>query len=64
MVPSIEGKKAEREAVLEAAKLMAVAARTAPKTAGVDDVVSLIVYGSEKNVIAEKMEEIAAESKA
>jgi uncharacterized ferredoxin-like protein len=40
---------------------MAVAARTAPKTAGVDDVMSLIVYGSEKDVIAEKMEEIAAQ---
>jgi uncharacterized ferredoxin-like protein len=63
MVPSIEGKKAEKEAVLEAAKLMAVAARTAPKTAGVDDVVSLIVYGSEKNAIAEKMEEIAVDQK-
>lgn len=63
MVPSIEGKKVEREAVLEAAKLMVVAARTAPKTAGVDDVVSLIVYGSEKNAIAEKMEEIASDRK-
>jgi uncharacterized ferredoxin-like protein len=61
LTPSIEGKEAEREAVLEAAKLMAVAARTAPKTAGVDDVVSLIVYGTEKNAIASKMEEIAAE---
>jgi len=63
MVPSIEGKKAEREAVLEVAKLMALAARTAPKTAGVDDVVSLIVYGSDKNAIAEKMGEIAAGQK-
>jgi len=63
MAPSIEGRKAERQAVLEAAKLMVVAARTAPKTAGVDDVVSLIVYGSEKNAIAEKMEEIAADRK-
>jgi len=59
--PSIDSKRAERDAVLEAAKSMAVAARTAPKTAGVDDVMSLIVYGSEKNIIAEKMEEIASE---
>ena len=59
--PSIDSKRAERDAVLEAAKSMVVAARTAPKTAGVDDVMSLIVYGSEKDVIAEKMEEIAAE---
>jgi len=63
MVPSIVGKKAEKEAVLEAAKLMAVAARTAPKTAGVDDVVSLIVYGNKKNTIAEKMNEIAKDRK-
>jgi uncharacterized ferredoxin-like protein len=64
MVPSIEGKKAEKEAVLQAAKLMAVAARTAPKTAGVDDVESLIVYGSEKNAIAKKNGRDCSRSKA
>jgi uncharacterized ferredoxin-like protein len=63
LTPSIEGKEAEREAVLEAAKLMAIASRTAPKTAGVDDIISLIVYGAEKNTIAQKMEEIAEERK-
>lgn len=62
--PSIEAKEAEREAVLEAAKLMAIAARTAPKTGGVDDIVSLIVYGTDKNAIAQKMEEIGEERKA
>jgi len=61
LTPSIEGKEAEREAVLEAAKLMAIAARTAPKTGGVDDVVSLIVYGTEKKAIAGQMDQIAAE---
>jgi uncharacterized ferredoxin-like protein len=40
--PSIDNKRAERDAVLEA-------------------VMSLIVYGGEKDIIAEKMEEIAAE---
>jgi uncharacterized ferredoxin-like protein len=63
MVPSITSKRAEREAILQAAKLMALAARTAPKTAGIDDVVSLVVYGSQKNAIAEKMNEIAADRK-
>jgi uncharacterized ferredoxin-like protein len=63
MAPLIEGKKAEREAILQAAKLIVLAARTAPKTAGVDDVVSLIVYGSEKNAVAEEMNEIATDRK-
>jgi uncharacterized ferredoxin-like protein len=64
MSPPIVGSDdGEKEAVLEAAKLMMVAARTAPKTAGIDDVMTLIVYGKEKDVIADKMEEIAVERK-
>jgi uncharacterized ferredoxin-like protein len=63
MAPLIEGKRAEGEAILQAAKLIVLAARTAPKTAGVDDVVSLIVYGSEKNAVAEEMNEIATDRK-
>jgi uncharacterized ferredoxin-like protein len=62
--PIIESNKAEREAVLEAAKLMLVAARTAPKSAGIDDILTLIVYGKEKDAIADKMEKIAEERKA
>lgn len=61
--PVIGCEDGEREAVLEAAKLMLVAARTAPKTAGVDDIMTLIVYGKEKDVIAEKMEQMADERK-
>lgn len=61
--PVIESETAESQALLEAAKLMLVAARTAPKTAGKDDVLTLIVYGKEKNAIAEKMEDIAIERK-
>ncbi len=61
--PIIGSENGEKEAVLEAAKLMLAAARTAPKTAGVDDIVTLIVYGKEKDVIADKMEEIADERK-
>lgn len=61
--PTIEGKKAEQEAIREAAKSMLVAARTAPKTAGIDDILTLIVYGQEKDAIAGKMEEIAEERK-
>jgi uncharacterized ferredoxin-like protein len=42
---------------------MLAAARTAPKTAGVDDIMTVIVYGKEKEAIADKMEEIAEERK-
>ena len=61
--PVIEGKDGEGEAVLGAAKLMLAAARTAPKTAGVDDILTLIVYGKEKDAIAGRMEEMAEERK-
>jgi len=61
--PIIESGKGEREALLEAAKFMLIAARTAPKTAGVDDVLTSIVYGEEKDIIADKMEEIGDERK-
>jgi uncharacterized ferredoxin-like protein len=61
--PIIEGKNAEKEAVLEAAELMLVAARTAPKTGGTDDIITLIAYGKEKGAIAKKMEEIGEQRK-
>ena len=51
--PTIKGKNAEREAVLETTKFMLVAARTAPKTAGIDDMVTSIVYGEEKDAVSE-----------
>jgi len=40
--------KGEGEGIMEAAKLMLVSARTAPKTAGIDDMESAIVTGEEK----------------
>jgi uncharacterized ferredoxin-like protein len=61
--PIVESENGERDAILEAAKLMLIAARTAPKSGGVDDVLTMIVYGKEKNAIAKKMEEIAEERK-
>jgi len=63
MGPIIESKDGEKEAILEAAKLMLIAARTAPKTAGIDDILTLIVYGEEKDAIADKMDAIAEERK-
>jgi uncharacterized ferredoxin-like protein len=63
MGPKIEGEKGEKEAILEVAKLMLASARTAPKTAGIDDILTLIVYGEEKDAIAQKMNEIAEQRK-
>jgi len=62
--PIIESKNGEKEALLEAARLMLIAARTAPKTAGIDDILTLIVYGEDKECIANKMEEMAEERKS
>jgi uncharacterized ferredoxin-like protein len=61
--PIIESKKGEGEALLEAAKFMLIAARTAPKAAGIDDILTLIVYDEEKDRIANKMEEMGEERK-
>lgn len=51
----------EREEILEAAKLMLLSARTAPKSAGVDDIVTALVYGKEKKDIVAEMDKIADE---
>jgi uncharacterized ferredoxin-like protein len=48
---------AEGKAILVAAKLLAVTARTAPKGRGVDRIVTAIITGEEKERIAQAMEE-------
>lgn len=62
--PTVESKDAEREAILDVARLMLVAARTAPKSGGIDDILTLIVHGKEKDAIADKMEETAEKRKS
>jgi uncharacterized ferredoxin-like protein len=59
LCPVIKNIDAERDAVLQAARLMLLAARTAPKSAGVDDILTSLVHGIEKDAIADKMLEIA-----
>lgn len=56
--PMIESKEGERKAILEAARLMLLAVRTAPKSAGIDDIMASVIYGQEKGAIAEEMEKI------
>jgi uncharacterized ferredoxin-like protein len=63
MSPTIESGRGEREAVLEVARLMLTAARTAPKSGGVDNIVACIVYDEDKDLIAKEMERIAEERK-
>lgn len=52
----------EERAAGRIAELMCVAARTAPKAKGVDNLVTLIVDGGEKAQLAAQMRRIAAES--
>lgn len=48
----------EEQALLETAARMCTAARTAPKTMGKDNIVTLVLTGEEKNLLADKMDEI------
>lgn len=63
MNPKIQNKNAEKDALLDAAKFMLVAARTAPKVAGIDDILTLILHDEEKDRIADKMVKMAEERK-
>lgn len=51
----------ENDAALAVAKLMAAAARTSPKTRGLDNIVTRIIGGDEKGAIAAEMRRIDAE---
>lgn len=62
-MPIIESDKGESEALLYASRLMLVSARTAPKSGGVDDILTAIVFGKEKESLAEEMDKIAEERK-
>jgi uncharacterized ferredoxin-like protein len=60
-MPTTNSKKAEKDALLQAAKLMLLSARTAPKSGGIDDIHTLIIHGKEKDAIVAEMEKIAQE---
>lgn len=57
----INSAAAESAAVLHTAQAMAAAARTAPKTKGVDHMHTLIVTGEELGVLADEMHRLADE---
>jgi len=60
-MPILDGKEQEQQGVLEAARLMVISARTAPKSGGVDDIYTAIVCGKEIEDLSRDMEKIATE---
>ena len=62
-MPILDGQEQERQGIMETANLMVVSARTAPKSGGVDDILTAIVYGAEVKTLAVDMEKIAVERK-
>lgn len=47
----------EQSALLDVAQAMCTAARTAPKTKGVDKIVTMVITGDDRLTLADKMEE-------
>jgi len=63
-MPIIESVQSEIEGLLNVARLMMVSARTAPKSGGKDDVETVLVFGEDKDRIADEMEKMATERNA
>jgi len=57
----IDGKDMEQAGLQEAARAICVAARTAPKGRGVDNLVTMVLTGEEKERIAREMQRIGEE---
>lgn len=53
-----ESKEMEKRSVLETAARMCAAARTAPKTRGIDRIETVVLTGEEKDGLADKMTEL------
>jgi len=62
-MPILDGKAQELQGVMETANLMVVSARTSPKSGGVDDILTAVVYGAEVESLAADMEKIGVERK-
>ncbi|MBS7615088.1 hypothetical protein KEJ18_05090 [Candidatus Bathyarchaeota archaeon] len=55
-MPIARDSQVEERAILAAANLIAASARTAPKARGVDNIKTAVVYGEEKDQLADMME--------
>jgi len=62
-MPIIRTEEGEREALLHVSRLMLVSARTAPKSGGIDDILTAVVIGKEKEALAKEMDKMAEERK-
>ncbi|MDH5437553.1 MAG: DUF2148 domain-containing protein [Candidatus Bathyarchaeota archaeon] len=60
-MPIINSEEGEREGIMQVSRLMLVSARTAPKSGGVDDILTALVSGKEKESLAKEMEKIGEE---
>jgi uncharacterized ferredoxin-like protein len=63
VMPIISSEEGEKEGIMQVSKLMLVSARTSPKSGGVDDILTTLIFGAEKNSLAAEMEKIAEERK-
>ena len=59
-----DGKSLEAEGLMEAARALCVAARTAPKGRGTDNLVTLVLTGEDKDSLAAEMQRIGESSGA
>lgn len=62
-MPIISSEECEKEGIMQVSRLMVVSARTAPKSGGVDDILTALIFGAEKKSLAAEMEKIAEERK-
>jgi len=58
----IDGRVAEEEGALEVARRICIAARTAPKGRGVDNLRTVVLTGKEKEELAQEMQRIGEQS--
>jgi uncharacterized ferredoxin-like protein len=62
-MPILSSEATENEGLLQAARLMLIAARTAPKSGGIDDILTAIVLGKKKESLADEMDKMFKERK-
>jgi uncharacterized ferredoxin-like protein len=57
-----DGTNMERDGLIEVARKICIAARTAPKAKGTDNLVTMVLTGTEKDEIAREMQRIGEET--
>jgi uncharacterized ferredoxin-like protein len=58
----ISGSEEETKSVIDVARLMLLAARTAPKGKGADDIETMILTGKDKDAVAQEMRKITGKT--